>query len=130
MLAVSFEIKSKMHELSSKVMSLKKHMWQHNRKAHRRCIAHFDKFKEDIASKCSYYIMQDPEVTPARAEEVCTQALTYVDAMIERLFVHPAYKELEDHMYYIMILKDIKKELNALIVMIKISDHEKSFWVQ
>lgn len=120
---VSYEIKSKMHELSGKFMALNKDMWNNNRKAHRLCSSYFKKFKDQISDITRYYVMQDPEVRPFRAMDFCKQMITFHDAVLENL-----KNSAEDFSDYIERVEKIKEETQALMVLISIDDHEKSFW--
>lgn len=113
---LSYDIISKISDVTSGINKIFKVQWTTNRKAYNR-IKHI---KENITrskERVRYYCVSGNEVTPENGIRVLEDFKEYANKMI------PYVNESNE-------LFDLKEQVDSLITFIKIAEHEESAWNQ
>lgn len=120
---LEFTFKSKLSEFSSRLTSIKKDLWKSNRKSHTKLKETF-KVVDDLREKTRYYVMTDNEMTVRRGLEIIENLTTSTKKYMDVL--NSFYNEKSYH--FIEELNSMMKEIEALRVMVRLSDHEQSIF--
>lgn len=120
---LDFTTVSKMSEFSIKLSHMKKQLWKLNRKCYKQLMEQFT-VADNLRETTRYYVMSSNEVSVNRGLEIIKELKTTTEAYIKALNAFSNDKTI----HFIDELNELLDEIEGLRVLIRLSDHEKSFF--